>query len=201
MSLEVQAQSRGPSHAAANGCAMPAKQKGKRPNVSFSDELEEDSEDPPQFYRWQSQPKRGAVLFIPLTLPRSYLLRGGSPILTAQSIGVLQCHAVPLPIVCIGDVICCAYNCARRCNNNLWRSRFAKERPLETGPIAEAAPLPLDPGPFAAAVPSLGQLCFGASQARGAQAHPQCRASSHHLAMHPLTQHNEDWDDRSKTVA
>ena len=54
--------------------------------------------------------------------------------------------------------------------------RFAKERPLETGALSEAAPLPLDAGPFAGTQPSLGQLCFGASQARGVQAHTHCRA-------------------------
>lgn len=51
-----------------------------------------------------------------------------------------------------------------------WHGRFAKERPLETGALSESAPLLLDAGPFAGAKPSLGQLCFGASQARGAQA-------------------------------
>ena len=44
--------------AAANGCAMPAKQKGKRPNVSFSDELEEESEDPPILSLAESTKKR-----------------------------------------------------------------------------------------------------------------------------------------------
>ena len=46
--------------------------------------------------------------------------------------------------------------------------RFARERPLDNpAPIAALLPVSLDAGPFAAAEPSLSQLCFGASQARG----------------------------------
>ncbi|CAL5221222.1 g3373 [Coccomyxa viridis] len=94
----------------ANGCTGTEKQKGKRPNVSFSDELEEENSEPPILSLAESTKKR-----------------------------------------------------------------FAKERPLETGPLPEAAPLPLDAGPFAGAAPSLGQLCFGASQARGARPYMEDR--------------------------
>lgn len=44
--------------AAANGCALPGKQKGKRPNVSFCDELEEDSDEPKILSLAESTKKR-----------------------------------------------------------------------------------------------------------------------------------------------
>ncbi|CAK0781692.1 hypothetical protein CVIRNUC_005447 [Coccomyxa viridis] len=92
----------------ANGHTVPGKHKGKRPNVSFCDELDEDG--------------NGANI---LTLAEST------------------------------------------------KKRFARERPMDAAGSPAALPVPAEPA--ALAEPSLGQLCFGVSQARGARPYMEDR--------------------------